>query len=70
MKPFSKINFILIAVSVFLIVLGFVLMGGEVNDSTEVFNQDIFSVFRLTIGPMISLFGFVFMIVGIMMKKK
>jgi len=51
-----KLNLILIAVSVVIIVLGFALMAGE--PSGEVYNPDIFSFRRITVGPMISLFGF------------
>ena len=52
-----KLNLILIAFSVVIIVLGFALMAGE--PSGEVYNPDIFSFRRITVGPMISLFGFV-----------
>lgn len=63
-----KLNIILIAVSVLIIILGFCLMVGQ--PSGEVYNPDIFSVRRITIGPMISLFGFVCMIVAILWKGK
>ena len=63
-----KLNLILIAVSVVIIVIGFALMAGE--PSGEVYNPDIFSFRRITVGPMISLFGFVMMIVAILFKKK
>jgi uncharacterized Tic20 family protein len=60
----SKTNWILMGVSVALIVFGFLLMTG--GASGEKFNPDIFSTRRITVGPMISLFGFLFMIVAIM----
>lgn len=63
-----KLNIILIAVSFVIIVLGFVLMAGA--PSGETYNPDIFSVRRITIGPMISLFGFVGMIFSILWKGK
>lgn len=63
-----KINLILIAVSVAIIVLGFALMAGE--PSGEVYNPDIFSFRRITVGPMISLFGFVFMLFAILFRPK
>ena len=62
------LNLILMAVSVGIIVLGFALMAGE--PSGEVYNPDIFSFRRITVGPMISLFGFVFMIFAILFKGK
>ena len=64
----AKMNLILIAVAFGVIVLGFILMTGS---STEVeFNPDIFSTRRITVGPMISFFGFLFMIFAILFKPK
>lgn len=64
-----KISSILIAVSVLIIVIGFALMVGEPSGATA-YNPDIFSVRRITVGPMISLFGFVIMIVAILYRPK
>ncbi len=62
------LNLILIGVSVAIIILGFALMAGE--PSGEVYNPDIFSFRRITVGPMISLFGFVFMLFAILFRTK
>jgi hypothetical protein len=43
-------------------------MAGE--PSGEVYNPDIFSFRRITVGPMISLFGFVFMLFAILFRAK
>ena len=67
-QSLPKLNLILIAVSFAIIVLGFALMMGE--PSGEVYNPDIFSFRRITVGPMISLFGFVFMIFAILFRTK
>lgn len=64
-----KLNSILIAISVVIIVVGFALMAGEPSGATE-YNPDIFSFRRITVGPMISLFGFVMMIVAILYKPR
>ena len=64
-----KLNLILIAVSFVIIIVGFALMVGEPSGATE-YNPDIFSFRRITVGPMIALFGFVMMIVAILYKKK
>ncbi|MBE6323481.1 MAG: DUF3098 domain-containing protein [Bacteroidales bacterium] len=64
-----KINLILIAVSLVVIIVGFALMTGEPSGATE-YNPDIFSFRRITVGPMIALFGFVMMIAAILFKKK
>ena len=63
-----KLNLILMAVSVAIIVLGFALMAGE--PSGEVYNPDIFSFRRITVGPMIALFGFVTMLFAILYRGK
>lgn len=64
-----KLNSILIAIAFLIIVVGFALMVGEPSGATE-YNPDIFSVRRITVGPMISLLGFVLMIVAIMLKPR
>ncbi|MBR6508043.1 MAG: DUF3098 domain-containing protein [Paludibacteraceae bacterium] len=68
MKNLSKINLILIGIAFLIIILGLALMAGA--PSTDTYNPDIFSVRRITVGPMISLFGFVLMIFAILFKGK
>ena len=66
---FDKTNFILLAVGMAIIILGFLLMTGP--GSTEGnFEPDIFSTRRIVVAPMVSLFGFVFMIYGILRIPK
>ena len=38
--------------------------------SGDVYNPDIFSFRRITVGPMVALFGFVSMVVSILWKGK
>ena len=64
-----KINLILIAISVVVIVVGFALMTGAPSGATE-YNPDIFSVRRITVGPMTALAGFVLMIFAILWRRK
>lgn len=63
-----KLNLILIAVALLIIVVGFALMSGA--PSGETYNPDIFSTRRITVGPMVALFGFVMMIVAILFPKR
>lgn len=66
---FDKTNFILLGVGMAIIIIGFLLMTGP--GSTEgYFEPDIFSARRIKIAPAISLFGFIFMIYGIVRKPK
>ena len=64
----GKINLILIAVGFAIIVLGFALMTG--SSTIKEFNPDIYSFRRITVGPMISLFGFVSIVFAILYKPK
>jgi len=64
----GKINLILIAVGFAIIVLGFVLMTGSTT-GTE-FNPDIFSTRRITVAPVVSFLGFIFIIFAILYKPK
>lgn len=66
---FDKTNFILLAVGMAVIIIGFLLMTGP--GSTEgYFEPDIFSVRRIKVAPLVCLLGFVFMIYGILRKPK
>ena len=66
---FDKTNFILLVVGMAVIILGFLLMSGP--GSTEgYFEPDIFSARRIKVAPIVCLFGFVFMIYGILYKPK
>ena len=64
----GKINLILIAVGFAIIVLGFVLMTGSTT-GTE-FNPDIFSTRRIQVAPVVSFFGFIFIVFAILYKPK
>lgn len=50
------------------IVIGFVLMLGPASGAE--YNPDIFSFRRITFGPMVSLFGFIVMIIAILYRPK
>ena len=69
MKQLPKLNAILNAACVLIIVTGFALMAGEPSGATE-YNPDIFSFRRITLGPMIALAGFVLMIVAILFPRR
>ena len=66
---FDKSNFILLAVGMAIIILGFLLMTGP--GSTEgYFEPDIFSFRRIKLAPTICFAGFLFVIYAIMHKPK
>lgn len=66
---FDKTNFILLAVGMAIIIIGFLLMTGP--SSTEfVFEPDIFSARRIKLAPAVCLGGFIFMMYAIMRKPR
>ena len=66
---FGKMNFILLAVGMLIVILGFVLMSGVASDETT-FAADIFSVRRVKLAPAVCFFGFISIIYAIIHKPK
>ena len=66
---FDKTNYILLAVSMAIVVIGFLLMVGP-NSTDTVFEVDIFSARRIKVAPVVCLFGFVSMIYAVVRKPK
>lgn len=67
---FKKLNYIICAVSVLIIILGFILMTGPSSSIEGGFEPDIFSTRRVVIAPMVCFIGFLLMIVGILYTQK
>lgn len=66
---FDKTNFILLAISMVIVVIGFLLMVGP-NSSDTVFEPDIFGARRIKVAPIVCLVGFVSMIYAVVRKPK
>jgi len=67
----GKENYILLIIGFVIIIIGFLLMIGGKSDDPNVFNgEEIFSFSRITLAPVIVLFGFLFEIWAIMKKPK
>ena len=66
----SKVNFIIIGVSVLIIIVGFLLMTGPGTTVEGGFEPDIFSARRIKTAPMVLFIGFLLMIVGILFPDK
>lgn len=66
---FNKTNFIMLAIGMVVVIIGFLLMAGP-STTLEHFEADIFSVRRIKVAPMVCLAGFVFMIFAVLYKKK
>lgn len=64
---FERKNFILLAIGMIIVIIGFILMSGSGSDE-GFFNLDIFSVRRIKVAPVVCLFGFLFIIYAILHK--
>ncbi|QZT36213.1 DUF3098 domain-containing protein [Halosquirtibacter xylanolyticus] len=63
-------NYKLLIIGIGIIVLGFILMSGGGSEDPNVFDESIFSFRRITLAPVVVLFGFLFEIFAIMYKPK
>lgn len=66
---FDRVNFILLAVGMAVVVIGFILMSGAPS-TEETFNPDIFSTMRVKVAPVVCFLGFASMIYAIARKPK
>ena len=66
---FDKMNYILLAVGMAIVVLGFILMSGGGSTDTS-YDPDIFSARRIKVAPVVCLLGFVWIIYAVMRKPK
>ena len=66
---FDKMNYILLAVGMAVVVLGFILMSGG-SSSEAAYDPDIVSARRIKVAPVVCLLGFVSMIYAVIRKPK
>ena len=66
---FDKVNFILLAAGMLIVVIGFLLMTGP-GSSDTVYEPDIFSARRIKVAPVVCLIGFVSMIYAVVRRPK
>ncbi len=66
---FDRTNFILLAVGMAIVIIGFVLMTGSSSTETT-FAPDIFSARRIKVAPVVCFSGYIFMIFAVMLKPK
>ena len=66
---FDKTNFILLAIGMAVVIIGFILMTGPSSTET-VFEPDIFSVRSIKVSPVVCFLGFIFMIYAVLRKPK
>ncbi len=66
---FDKTNFILLAIGMLIVIIGFVLMSGSGSNDTT-YNPEIFSTMRIKVAPVVCFAGFISMIFAIVHKPK
>ena len=66
---FDKVNYVLLAVGMAVVIIGFLLMSGG-GSSEHAYNPDIFSARRIKVAPIVCLLGFVSMIYAVVHKSK
>jgi uncharacterized membrane protein len=67
---FGKENFILLAVSILIIIIGFILMSGAKTTEETGFDPKIFDNRRIVVAPIVTLLGFVLVIYAILKKPQ
>lgn len=66
---FDKTNFMLLAIGMAVVILGFILMSGG-GSSEQNFDPNIFSTMKIKVAPVICFVGFVSIIYAIIRKPK
>lgn len=67
---YSKVNYLLMLLSLCLIIGGFILMSGGGSTDPNVFNEAIFSASRTRVAPIICVAGFALMGYAILYRSK
>ena len=66
---FDRMNYILLAIGMAIVILGFILMSGSGSTESS-YDPDIFSARRIKLAPVVCLVGFVSMIYSVIRKPK
>lgn len=66
---FDKVNYILLAVGMIVIILGLILMSGGATEDGS-YNPEIFNAMRTKVAPVITFVGFVSMIYAVLRKPR
>ncbi len=66
---FDKVNYILLAIGMAIVIIGFLLMSGSGSSETA-YDPDIFSARRIKVAPVVCLIGFVSMIYAVVRRPK
>ncbi len=67
---FSVNRYRVLLISIFIIIVGFLLMSGGGSQNSEVFNNEIYNFRRIRLAPLVVIFGFILCIISILYKDK
>ena len=67
---FDKTNYVLFAIGLAFIALGFALMSGGGSEDPNVFNEELFNAQRITWAPLLIVIGFVVEVFAILRRPK
>ncbi|MCR5366245.1 MAG: DUF3098 domain-containing protein [Prevotella sp.] len=66
---FDRVNYILLAAGMAVVIIGFLLMSGSGSNETA-YDPNIFSARRIKVAPVLCLIGFVSMIYAVVRRPK
>ena len=67
---FTKTNWIILSISVFLIIIGYIVMGWGIEPNSYEFHPNIYSFKNITLAPILLLIGYMMVIFSIFYKNK
>ena len=67
---FDKTNYVLFAIGLAFIALGFALMSGGGSEDPTVYNEELFNAQRITWAPLLIVVGFVVEVFAILRRPK
>lgn len=66
---FDRMNFILLAIGMAVVIVGMILMSGTGSDETT-FDPSIFNARHIKVAPAVCLFGYLFMVYAIVRRPR
>lgn len=67
---FEKKNYVVMAIGLAIIALGFILMAGGGSDDPNVFNEEIYNFRRIRLAPALVLIGFAVEVYAILLNPR
>lgn len=69
--PFTATNYKLLGIGLGIVAVGYLLMSGGGSGDPEVFDKDaIFSMRRITVAPLVTLAGYLFIVYAILKRTR